>query len=171
MPGITAGLRGLPSVEDLCAAAVRTELVALKLPGYEDGRPLPGEEIQEREYWHTDRTPHRGLTVSTVPERYAGGPLGLQEVAYGVAITGAVQRTHTANNPKRLLRLWLSAARRRFLWARIPIGDELNGGVRRSICHVTAGNTKMPRGRTFADWTVRQIIVWFWMRELPDPGE
>jgi hypothetical protein len=163
--------RGLPSTEDLCSAAVRRELVALGLPGYDDGRPLQESEIQERENWYTDDTPHRGLSIHTLGERFSPPPLGLQDVAYGVAITGAVKKSGTANRPSKLVGLWMTAARRRFQHVRIPIGDELSGGVRRNVCHVTPGRPDIPRRKSFRDWEVRQIIVWFWTRETPDAGE
>jgi hypothetical protein len=164
--------RGLPSTEDQCATTTVDVIRSLKLPGYQDGRLLEDSDVQEREDWYTDDTPHRGISVHTVPERYGPeSPLGLQDVAYGVAVTAAVQRSGTANNPNRLPRRWLSVVRQRFQQQRIPVGDELNGGVRRNYCTVTSGSPKIPRRKQFRNWTVRQVIIWFWVREAPDSGE
>lgn len=157
--------RGLPSTEEQCLEAVRRELVALKLPDLAD------KEIQVREEWHVNGEPLRGISICELGETYGPGPVGQHDVGYQIAVVFSLPRQRTAQGSSSVIRAWVGSSRRRFQFQRIPIGDELNGGVIKQFCMVTPGQASKPRGKAFVGWKVRQIIVTFWTRENHDDGE
>jgi hypothetical protein len=157
--------RGLPSTHEQCLLALRTHIRALGLP------ELREDEVEVRENWFIDDRPYRGITISEADEASSDGVVGMQDVGYLCAVTLVTRRDRNAKSAGDVLTLWRSAIRRRFQNQRVPIGTELNGGVVRQICRVFAGRPTVPRSRAFADWSVKQLIVAFWVRETPDDGE
>lgn len=157
--------RGLPSTEEQCLEAVRRGIVALKLPELSDA------EIQDREGATVEGDLLRGISIFEAGEVYGPGPIGQHDVGYQVAVLFAVPKNRTAKNSSRVIRAWVAGVRKRFQFQRIPIGEELKGGVIRQFCIVSPSQPSTLRGRKVVGWKVRQIIVTFWVRENPDDGE
>ena len=124
-------------------------------------------EVEVREDWLSSTgDPYRGMSIIDMGEQYDGGTVGTSDIGYLCGIIFAKGRNTDATLADDKIMQWFEAARRRLVDQRLLITMSSPTSPREHVCIVLPGKT-LTDPRKWPNYTIRQLVVASWIRELP----
>lgn len=126
---------------------------------------LADEEVQVRGSWLHNGSPFRGVSIIPLPEQYAVGTNGTQDIGYACGIVFVEGDDLDARLEDDQMLAWRELVRRRLTDQRLSVTIVNATDPSEHVCRVVRSGENLSNPKKYPRYNISRLVVVVWLRE------